>query len=288
MGTETEEKTEVEVDEMQDAVESIDDLTDDDPTGDVDLSEFGITEDDDVTDTTPKDKTKPDTKPEWDKERQFRDQANAAEAKMRQAQQAAQQAEARAEQASKDLKEMQKKLDELAEVEDVNLDDIDEDVNDPKVIAAIKAMKKQIKRTMEKAERLEKDKEEIVSQIVRSQKESDKEKANQEIIDSVEGKLAKRFGIKNPASLRNEAIRMANKICIDRGYSPKDRYESAEMLEECYFKLAKNSKPAKDSTKPSVPTDTGKGSSSAVVKAETDKPCSLNQAVKDLRKKLKV
>lgn len=281
--------TGTETDEMVNAVESLEDIKDE-ATGDVALEEFDKVGELPVAETQTGDTERPEGEDSvvkgdlgWDKERQRADQA---EANFRKTQQEKITLESKLETTGERIKELEKQLAELTKTEEVNLNEIDESITDPNVIKAIRSLQSQLKIQEARAQKLEQAKAEIETRMKADRDQINQEQSRSQIISSIETKLHKRLGVENPVRFRNDAIEMANEICADRGYSPGDRYEAAEMLEDCYIEIINAAKSAnqKGNSRSSIPTDTGKGSGSAPVSSEQNKPCSLKQAVKELRK----
>lgn len=285
----TENKQALETDEMAGAMESLEDV-ENDTGGDVELGEFDkptepvveSPEKDKAGAPVPAGETANGDHAGWDKERQRADQAEANFRKMQQERDAL---AGKVDATNETIKQLESQLAKLAASEEVNLDSTDLSDTNPDVLKAIKSLQSQLKSQQVRADRLEQAKLDIENQIKTDHQEANREQVRQKIIVSLEGKLQKHMNMENPAKYRNEAIQKANQICEDRGYSPADRYEAAEMLEQCYLDLAAGTK-SKGKPRSSIPTDTGKGSGAAPVVSEVNKPCSLRDAVKDLAKKV--
>ena len=209
----------------------------------------------------------------WDKERQRADQA---EANFRKEQDSRQELETKLNDQAEKTQAMQDKLEELAKVNDVDLTEIDEEMTDPVVVKALKAMQSKIDKANAKAESLEKVAEGYRQNEQAKETTAARSKAQDEIVADIEEEY--------PAKYRNEAVKAADAICKERGYSPRDRYEASKLLKSCYKALASKKKaPASDDEK--IPTDSGKGSSSV---AETKgKGGSIKDLANQWRKKLR-
>lgn len=270
--------------EMDAAVESLDDLKEE--SGDVDLDQFdkaAEAEDNASQDQAGAQAEAPDQ--EWDKQRQRADQAEAGRRKIEQEKAAL---EAQASGHTVRIKELESQIAELTKDQDVNLDDADEAVTDPRVIKKLKLLDAQLKTEQQKRADLEKTMLQEAAKLQAEREEAAKERTQQKVIADIESRLAKRYGVANPVQFRNRAIQMANEICEDRGYSPETTLEAARILEDCYFELADaqtKNKP-KSQTRPAVPTDSGKGSSSSPVSAEQKKSCGIREHMRDFRKSL--
>lgn len=208
----------------------------------------------------------------WDKERQRADQA---EANFRKAQAERQSIEAKLSAESEKAKSLEEKLSTYVKANEINLDDIDSEYTDPKLVNVLKAMQSQIAEANARAAKLE----EVKERYEQVEREKDltnaRENAKNEIIADIEAEY--------PAKHRNEAVKLADKICADRGYSPKDRYEASKLLRQCYKDLA-----SKEVVKPKVekvPTDTGQGGNPTVTTEV--KSGSIKSVAAEWRKKLK-
>lgn len=210
-------------------------------------------------------------KPQWDKERQRADQA---EANFRKAQAERESIAAKADAASKEVESLKARLDEFAKANDVNLDEIDTDITDAKVVKALKVMQSKLEAATQRAEKSEKAVSEMLTKEQVKQEEQRHEQVKQELIAEVEAEF--------PARFRNEALKAANKICEDRGFAPSDRYEAFKILRNCYKELA--SKSAAPTPKP-VATDTGKTTITATPDTGEVKGGSLREVAAQLRKK---
>ena len=254
------------------SVEKIDDLE-----NDVDVEEFDdkdeVKTDDVVEDKVPKDKTPVEKTPEpekWDKERQRGDQA---EANFRKTKLERDTIEAKYTDAAKRVESLEAKLTELTKVEDVKLDDIDS--YEPRVLAAIKSLQAQIKSATARADALEIAKKGFEKLENDRRLESRVNQDRQEIITDIESEF--------PAKFRNEAIKMANEICVKRGFSPDDRYEASKLLRSCYKDLSDTDKKPDKSKK--VPTDSGK--SAGAIEDNAPKEGSLREIAAEWKKKLR-
>jgi chromosome segregation ATPase len=188
-----------------------------------------------------------DKKPEWDKERQRADQA---EANLRKTQARQQETELRAQQLEKTVADLNNKMSQIESVKGLNLADLDADKADiPEVVkeyakmrTALESQTKEIEALKQKAVRYETDAE-------RQRQERDKEATIERILTP----LDKKYG----AKFRNEARRLAEKEVEARGYAPQDALEAREMLEGYYVNL----KAEAEKTKETIPSDNGRGGS---------------------------
>lgn len=220
---------------------------------------------------TPKDEAKPDEKPEWDKERQRADQA---EANYRKADEKVQATESKLEVQANQIESMQKRLDQFAKDHEVDLNEADPNMVDPTVLKALKSMQVKIDAATERADRLEQAKDELAKDLKNQAQNARQEQAKSDIVSDIEEEF--------PAKFRNEAIRKANQIVTDRGYAPVDRYEAAKILRGCYKELAAPKTAPKKAT---VPTDTGGGGTPVV--SDDDKPTTLKERANFWRQKLR-
>jgi vacuolar-type H+-ATPase subunit I/STV1 len=223
-----------------------------------------------------KPETKAETKPaeqtsaenRWDSERQRADQA---EANFRKLQREQSEKEAKLDAAIKQSEALQAKLDEIAKANDIDLDSMDTALVDASVLKVLKATKDRVDAANRRVSELEKVAKGYEEQKVKDQIATQQEQAKQEILADIEAEF--------PAKFRNEAIKMADKICADRGYSPSDRYEASKLLRSCYKRLSET----KPSPKPAT-TDTGTKTATASPKEEV-KPGSLREVMAQMRKK---
>ena len=212
---------------------------------------------------------------DWDVNRQRADQA---EANLRKIQAERDNMSSAIGEANRKVEQLQSQLDKYAQVQDVNLDAIDPDLVEPSVINILKSMQARIDVANRKAAVLE-EKALNYEQDIRSKAEaSARDKAKTEVVRDIETEKNDKGELLFSPKHRNQAIKMANEICQKRGYSPRDRYEAARILRQCYMKLATGSKGK------TVSTDTGK---STVVGQSTNdvKPGSLREVAAQLRKK---
>lgn len=205
-------------------------------------------------------------KPEWDKERQRADQA---EANLRKIQADRETLAAR-------LSDAEKKLADFAKANEIDLDD-PELMVEPKLVTVIKGLKS-------KVELLEQVKANFEATERNKALEAAREQARNEIIADIESEF--------PAKFRNEAIKLANDAIAkgafgfgDNGQplSPPNEYQAAKLLRQFYKQLA--SKPAASTQKPAVATDTGKKTVAAAPAESEVKEGSLREVAAQLRKK---
>ena len=209
---------------------------------------------------------------EWDTERQRADQA---EANLRKIQSERDALSLKIEQANSAVRTLQERLDAYAKEQSVNIDEIDTESVDPAVLKILKSMKSQVELANRKAEQLEaKSKESELNALKQAELKAEtefREKSKSEILKDIEADFGSKF--------RNEAIKMANDICAKRGSSPRDRYEAARLLRQCYKKLS-GAKPAQKA--PAV--DTGK-TTVTTQKIEDIKPGTLREVIAQMRAK---
>lgn len=212
---------------------------------------------------------KVDKKPEWDKERQRADQA---EANLRKIQASKAESDLKSKQLEKTVSDLQDKMSQIEAVKGLDLTELDPDQADvPDVVKEYAKMAKVLKETTTKLTALEQ-KAERYEQDAESDRQGREKEA---IIERICKPLDKKYG----SSLRNEARKRAEERVTERGYAPKDALECHQMLEEEYIALK-----AEASKKETViPSDNGRGGSK-VTFGDNITPGKLHDVVGQIRK----
>ena len=188
-----------------------------------------------------------DKKPEWDKERQRADQA---EANLRKSQEKIAASDLKSQQLERTVSDLQDKMSQIEAVKGLDLTELNPDDADvPDVVREYAKMSKALKETTTKLTALEQkaDRYEQDAESNRQEREKDS------IIERICKPLDKKYG----AALRNEARKRAEEIVAERGFAPKDALECHQMLEEQYVTLKEEA--SKKETV--IPSDNGRGGS---------------------------
>lgn len=203
----------------------------------------------------------PDTKEEWDKERQAKDQEKAAEHKKQleevesKAQRAREEADALAEaqQVAQDkitkLEQQLSQTQQSIQTKKDELDAMDDDLVDKSVINNLKKMEAKSARQEQQLEELQlkaKAYEEAEqARTIKAQKAESREKILKPLDEEFGGKY------------RNDALKLADEM-VDKGTvkQPQDVIEAMTLMRKCYKQVVENKQKKEKS---SVPSDSGGG-----------------------------
>jgi chromosome segregation ATPase len=212
---------------------------------------------------------KVDTKPEWDKERQRADQA---EANLRKSNSKLAEVELQANQMQNTVSELQGKMAQIEAVKGLDLTDLDPNEADlPDIVKEYAKMSTAMKDMTSKMTALEQKATQYESDAASTRQE--RERASD--IERICKPLDKKYG----QSLRNEAIRLAEEVVAERGFAAVDALECHQMLEKQYISLAKD---ASGKDKP-APSDNGRGGSKTSF-GDDIKPGKLTDVMSQIRK----
>lgn len=190
-----------------------------------------------------------DKKPEWDKERQRADQA---EANLRKTQARQQETELKAQQLEKTVSELTNKMGQIESVKGLDLTDLDADKADvPDVVREYAKMRTALEEQTKEITALKQKAVQYETNAEKERQERDKEAT----IERITTPLDKKYG----AKFRNEARKLAEDEVSSRGYAPADPLEARDLLEKHYINL----KAEAEKTKETIPSDNGRGGSKA-------------------------
>ena len=212
---------------------------------------------------------KVDKKPEWDKERQRADQA---EANLRKEQAKSAEVNLKSQQLEQTVSDLKGKMEQIEAVKGLDLTQLDPDSADiPEVVKeqikiakALETATKKLTELEQKASKYESD-----AQVTRQERE--KEKSIERIMKPLDKKYGPQF--------RNEARKLAEEEVETRGYAPEDALEARDMLEKHYASL----KQAETKSKTVIPSDNGRGGSK-VSFGDNITPGKFSDVVSQIRK----
>ena len=211
-----------------------------------------------------------DKKPEWDKERQRADQA---EANLRKSESRLNESDLKTQQLERTVSDMQDKMSQIEAVKGLDLTQLDPDKADvPEVVREYAKMSKVLEETTKKLTVLE----QKANSYEKDAESNRQERYKEEQIERICTPLDKKYG----ASLRNEAKKRAEERVTERGFSPKDILECSQMLENEYIALADEASKKKKET---VTSDNGRGGSK-VGFGDNIKPGKLHDVMGQIRK----
>jgi len=190
---------------------------------------------------------KVDTKPEWDKERQRADQA---EANYRKSEARVGVADLKTQQLERTVSELQGQMKQIEAVKGLDLTKLDPNEADvPDVVREYAKMSEALEGAIGKITALEQKATQYENDASNNRQEREKEG----VIERICKPLDTKYGV----SLRNEARRLAEEEVEARGFAPKDALECRDMLEKHYIVLSKEASKKKET----VPSDSGRGGS---------------------------
>jgi uncharacterized protein YhaN len=212
---------------------------------------------------------KVDNKPEWDKERQRADQA---EANLRKSQARNSESELKSQQLEATVSELQGKMQQIEAVKGLDLATLDPNEADvPEIVREYAKMSKALKDTTKKITALEQKAAKYENDADTTRQEREKEGVIERICKPLDAK----YGV----SLRNEARRLAEEEVEVRGFAPKDALECRDMLEKHYITLSTEASKKKET----VASDSGRGGSK-VSFGDNITPGSLSDVMGQIRK----
>jgi chromosome segregation ATPase len=212
---------------------------------------------------------KVDTKPEWDKERQRADQA---EANLRKSQSRLNESDLKTQQLEKTVSDMQDKMSQIEAVKGLDLTELDPDKADvPEIVREYSKMSKVLEETTKKLTALE----QKANSYEKDAESSRQELRKEAVIERICKPLDKKYGV----SFRNEAKKLAEDEVTERGYSPEDALECSTMIEKYYIQLSEKAVVKKETT----PSDNGHGGSKTTF-GDNIKPGKLNDVMGQIRK----
>jgi chromosome segregation ATPase len=212
---------------------------------------------------------KVDTKPEWDKERQRADQA---EANYRKSEARVGAADLKTQQLERTVSELQGQMKQIEAVKGLDLATLDPNEADvPDIVREYAKMSKALESTTSKITALEQKAAQYENDASNDRQEREKEG----VIERICKPLDTKYGV----SLRNEARRLAEEEVEARGFAPKDALECRDMLEKHYVTLSKDASKKKEI----VPSDSGRGGSK-VSFGDNIKPGKISDVMSQMRK----
>lgn len=182
-----------------------------------------------------KEDSKEDKKPEWDKERQRADQA---EANLNKVNAKLAESDVTAQQTAGEIKTLKEEIEQINAAKNLNLSKIDPDKADTPELAAEQA--KLIQAVEEQAKEIASLKQSAVD-IKGSLEKTERGKLQDAKIEKILKPLDEEFG----PQFRNEAKRLAEKEITDRGFSPEDSLECHQILRKRYVQLKKEEEDGK-------------------------------------------
>lgn len=212
---------------------------------------------------------KVDKKPEWDKERQRADQA---EANLRKIQASKAESDLKAQQLERTVSDLQGKMEQIEAVKGLDLTELDPDKADvPEVVKEYAKMSKVLEETTKKLTALERKaiKYEQDAELTRQEREKEG------TIERICTPLDKKYG----SSLRNEARKRAEEKVTERGFAPEDALECYQMLENEYITLAAEASKKKET----APSDNGRGGSKVSI-GDNITPGKVDDVMAQIRK----
>jgi chromosome segregation ATPase len=212
---------------------------------------------------------KVDTKPEWDKERQRADQA---EANYRKSEARVGAADLKTQQLERTVSELQGQMQKIEAVKSLDLSELDPNEADvPEIVREYSKMAKALKdATTDIADLKQK-----ATSYENDAKTSRQEREKESIIERICKPLDEKYGV----SLRNEARRLAEEDADSRGYAAADALEASQMLEKHYIALSEKASKKKET----VPSDSGRGGSK-VSFGDNIKPGKIGDVMAQIRK----
>jgi hypothetical protein len=190
---------------------------------------------------------KVDIKPEWDKERQRADQA---EANLRKSNARIADSDLKTQQLERTVSELQGQMNQIEAVKGLDLAQLDPNEADvPEIVREYTKMSKALEDTTKKITALEQKATQYENDASMTRQEREKE----DVIERICKPLDTKYGV----SLRNEARRLAEEDCNVRGFAAKDALEARDMLEKHYVTLSEEALKKKET----APSDSGRGGS---------------------------
>jgi hypothetical protein len=211
-----------------------------------------------------------DKKPEWDKERQRADQA---EANSRKTAAKLSATELKTNQLEQTVAELQGKLQTIEDVKGLDLSAINPDDADiPDVVRNQAKVVQALEKTQAKLSALE----QKAASYEQNELQSRQVRERESVIEKIMNPLDKEFG----AKYRNEARKLAEAEVEERGYAPNGELECYQMLRRHYETLKTK---GVESASKETPSDNGRGGSKSSF-GDSIKPGTVDDVMAQIRK----